>query len=106
MENELIVHRNRTNIVPLNLGFNVSQDIITSEIREEVDPTSNLLATWVVEFTTDGVDGELTLILPESEIIDVEKKYGWMDLKRESGGVSLPVFREPLKVAFKGVVTA
>jgi hypothetical protein len=106
MENELIIYKNRTNIVSIGLGFDVSQDTITSEIREEIDHTSPLLSTWTVNFTTNGVDGELTLILPESEIEDVQKKYGYMDLKRESSGAFLPVFKEPLKVAFKKVVTS
>lgn len=106
MSGELIVHRNRTNRVPLGIGINVSGETITSEIRKEKDHTSDLLATWTVTFATDGTDGELILTLPQSAVNLVTANYGYMDLKRSSGGVFLPVFSEPLKVKFQGVVTA
>lgn len=106
MSGEVVVHRNRTTKVLLNLGFDVSGDTITSQIREEADVSSNLLATWTVSFDTDGTDGKLTLTLSSSDVATVTKKYGYMDLKRVSGGEPLPVFKEPIKVKFQGVVTS
>ena len=106
MSGELIVHRNRTNRVPLGIGINVSCETITSQIRKEIDPTSTLLGTWDVEFATDGVDGELILTMASLEPAAAQENYGWMDLKRVSGSTVLPVFREPLRVKFQGVVTA
>lgn len=105
MSDELILHKDRTNKVLMNLGFDVSGDTFTSEIRKDRDKASDLLATWDVSFVTDGVDGKLELVLPQSQIDPVSVKYGYMDVKRTSGSEDLPVFTEPLKVKFQGVVT-
>lgn len=106
MSGELIVHRNRTNVVPLSLGMDVSGDTITSQIRAEDRIDATLLCTWVVTFKTDGTDGEIILTLPVSAVGAVTKNYGYMDLKRVSGGEPLSVFRDSLKVKFQGVVTS
>lgn len=106
MSSELVIHLNRTNRIPLKIHEDVSLDAFFSEIREEKDNTSDLLCTFQVEFLTDGTDGELVLTLPESELEYVTKRYGYMDLKRVSGGENLPVFNEPLKVKFQKVVTS
>jgi hypothetical protein len=105
MSGELIVHRNRTNRVPLGLGFPVNGDVITSEIREHPGDTGAPLATWTVTYATDGSDGEIILTLLPSQLTTVTVNYGYMDLKRVSGGQPLSVFLEPLKVHFQGVVT-
>jgi hypothetical protein len=105
MSGELIIHRNRTNIVPIGLGMDVSGDVITSQIRTEPGAEGPPLAEWTVAFATDGTDGELVLTLTSEDLASVTANYGYMDLKRESGGEPLSVFLEPLKVAFKGVVT-
>lgn len=106
MSGELIIHRNRTNIVQVPLGFDVSNDVITSQIRKERNHESNLLAEWNVSFATDGTDGKIVLTLVASAISSITQTYGYMDLKRVSGGEPLSVFAEPLKVKFQGVVTA
>lgn len=106
MSNEVVVHRNRTNILPVSLGTDVSGETFTSEIRAKVDPTSTLLATWTVTFLTDGSDGELVLRIDNSNLTNVAKNYGYMDIKRMSGGEPLAVLLEPLRVKFQGVVTA
>lgn len=106
MSAELIIHLDRTNRVPLNIGVSVVGDTFTSEIREERDPESTLIATWDCSFLTDGSDAEIVLVLPEAELTGVTEQYGYMDVKRTSGGEDFPVFAEPLKVKFQKVVTA
>lgn len=105
MSNKVIVHKNRTNTITIDLGFDVSADVITSQIRAEQDPTSALIATWVVGFVTDGTDGLLTLTLDNS-VTEITVDSGYMDLKRVSGGEPLAVFDKPLEVSFQGTVTA
>lgn len=100
----IYIHKNRTNLVMVSLGIDVSQDTITSQIRAERDVTSDLLATWTVSFITDGTDGELLLTLDDA-ITWPAKSNGFMDLKRVSGGEPISVFQEPIPVAFVGVVT-
>jgi len=106
MNNQLVVPKNRTNIVPVSLGIDLSADTITSEIRVSEDPTSTLIATWAVTFNTDGTDGKVVLTLPVADVENITRTTGFMDLKRVSGGEPLSVFREPLEVVFQGVVTA
>lgn len=105
MAGELIVYKNRTNIVPVNLGYDVSADTFTSEIREDKNSTSPLIATWTVSFDTNGIDGKLVLTLDDSDLTSITQKFGYMDIKRVSGGEPLPVFADPIKVLFKDVVT-
>lgn len=105
MSDELILHRNRTNIIRLGLGMDVSLDTITSEVKAEIDPDADPLVTFDVTFDTDGTDGELILTVDDEDVSAVTQNYGWMDLKRVSGGEPLSVFLEPLRVKFQGVVT-
>lgn len=102
---QVIVHKGRTNVVQVSLGFDVSQDIFTSEIRVAKNSSSDLIAAWVVTFETDGRDGELILTLDDSVTTLITQSVGYMDLKRVSGGEPLPVFDEPLEVLFTNVVT-
>ena len=105
MSNKVIVHKNRTNEVRVNLGMDVSADTITSEIRSEPDVESPLIATWTVAFVTDGTDGELLLTLDDTITAEITANSGFMDLKRISGGEPIPVFDKPLEVTFRGTVT-
>lgn len=100
------VYRDRTTIIPVSLGFDVSGDVFTSEIRAKPDTSSTKLAEFEVTFDTDGTDGELILTLDNSVVDLVTVSRGYMDLKRVSNGEPLPVFEEPLDVFFKGTVTA
>lgn len=106
MASELRIYKDRTNIIPVDLGFDVSLDTITGEIRTDKNMESDLLATWDVSFETDGTDGKLILTLDDSVLGEIEVKIGWTDLKRVSGGEPLPVFDDPIKVRFKDSVTA
>lgn len=103
---QIVVFKNRTTVIPVSIGHDISDDTFVSEIREEVDPTSELLASWVVSFATDGTDGELVLTLDDTVTSLVEKSKGYMDIKRLSAGEPISVFDEPLEVLFKNMVTA
>jgi len=104
MANPVVVYKGRTNVVLLNLGIDVSSDVITSEIRVGKSIDTDLIVTWDVEFVTDGTDGECRLTLDDS-VSSVEEDSGFMDVKRVSGGEPYQVFSAPLKVLFKEVVT-
>lgn len=105
MSNKVIVHKNRTNRLTINLGIDVSGDTLTSQIRAEEDHTSTLIATWVVTFETDGTDGVLLLTLDDVITAAITVDSGFMDIKRLSGGEPLPVFDRPVEVSFRGTVT-
>jgi hypothetical protein len=105
MSGKVIVYKNRTNVITVSLGIDVSADTITSEIRSEPDVNSPLIATWVVSFKTDGHDGELILKLDDLNTSQIKANSGYMDLKRISGSEPLAVFDQPLEVAFRGAVT-
>jgi hypothetical protein len=102
----IVVHLGRTNVITASLGFDVSGDTITSQIRAGNSRTDALLATWVVTYLTDGVDGEIVLTLDDSALATVDVFTGFMDIKRLSAGEPLTVLPEPLRVMFKEVVTA
>lgn len=105
MTKQVIVYKNRTVVLHVSLGYDVSGDEFTSEIRVDKDPTSQLIATWDVSFETDGVDGELVLRLDDAVTKLITKSTGYMDVKRVSGGEPIAVFDEPLEVLFKDTVT-
>lgn len=98
----LVVYKNRTNIVPVSLGIDVSDDTITSEIRSANDV---LIATWSVTFASDGTDGELIFTLDNSAVSSITHQTGLMDIKRVSGGEPLPVFERPIEVEFRNAIT-
>jgi hypothetical protein len=102
---QVLVHKGRTVIVPVSLGMNVSNDIITSEIREEKSSSSTLIATWDVSFDTDGTDGEIVLTLDDEITEGITQTIGYMDLKRVSGEEPLNILAEPLEVLFVEVIT-
>jgi len=106
MASQLIVHKGRTNVVTVDMGMDVSTDVITSEIRSEPDTESLLIATWEVAFASDGTDGKLVLTMDDVITSQITATGGYMDLKRVSGGEPLPVFEKPLEVEFQGTVTA
>lgn len=102
----VVVHKGGTVIVTVGLGYDVSNDTITSQIRVDKDRTSALIATWDVSFATDGEDGELVLTLDDSVTSAITHAKGYMDMKRVAGGEPIYVFDEPLEVLFKETVTA
>lgn len=103
---QILVPKGRTVVVPVSLGFDVSGDTITSQIRLDKNQASTLIATWVVTFATDGTDGELLLTLDNSITAAITQSSGHMDLKRISGGEPLSILNEPLEVLFVNTVTA
>jgi hypothetical protein len=105
MSNQVIVHKSRTNTLLVDLGIDVSDDTITSQIRSEPNSDSPLLATWVVAFVTDGTDGELVFTLDDTFTSQITANSGYMDVKRVTGGEPVPVFDKPLEVVFRGTVT-
>lgn len=105
MSSKIVVHKDRTNILTVSLGIDVSADIITSEIRSEPDVEAPLIATWAVSFKTDGTDGELILRLDDIDTAQIKANSGYMDLKRVVGDEPFAVFDQAVEVAFRGSVT-
>lgn len=105
MSDPITVHKGRTDTIEVQLPYSVETDTITSEIREGKRSDSELIATWTVEFKTDGTDGIVILTLDDAVTAGIEQRVGYMDLKRVSDGEPVPVFDEPLQVLFKDVVT-
>jgi hypothetical protein len=103
--NPVIVYKNRTNIVRVSLGIDVSEDVLTSEIRTGRSRFSTKIATWEVSFDTDGVDGEVILTLDDDETKDITHTNGFMDIKRVSNSEPLTVFSDSIPVTFKDTVT-
>jgi hypothetical protein len=104
--NKVIVHKNRYNVKEVWLGFDVSADTFSSEIRAEQDHESTLIATWSVAWVTDGTDGKIRLTMDDVITGQIEVDSGFMDIKRVSGGEPLVVLDRPLEVEFRGTVTA
>lgn len=102
---QLKVYRGRTNIVPVSLGFDVSQDSFASDIRVSQNPTSRLIASWDISFATDGKDGELVFKLDSVLTSLIKENHGYMDLKRVSGQDVLNVFEAPIQVIFLNTIT-
>ena len=102
---EIDIYKHRTNIVLVRLGFDVSADTITSQIRANKTSTADLIAEWDVSFETDGTDGVLRLEIDDSVTELITHKTGYMDLRRVSGGEPYPVFAQPVKVNFKDSIT-
>ncbi|MGW8178935.1 MAG: hypothetical protein ACWGQW_09260, partial [bacterium] len=68
---QIDIHKFRTNNILLKLGFDVSGDTFTSEIRKEEDPTSTLIATVDCNFATDGTDGQVILTVDDGDLANV-----------------------------------
>lgn len=103
MANEtIIVHKNRVNVIPVSLGMDVSGETLTSEIRTA---TNVLIATWVVSFESDGVDGEILLTMDDSVSAAIVYERGLMDIKRVSAGQPYAVFDAPFDVEIRETVT-
>jgi len=105
MSNEIIVQKNRFNVVTVDLGIDVSAEVITSQIRSEPHQDAPLIAEWDVDFATDGTDGKLILTLTTLATSEIKATSGFMDLKRQANIESLPGFDSPLAVTFQGTVT-
>jgi hypothetical protein len=104
MANQIVIHKARTNVITVSLGIDVTGETLTSEIRTQPEVDSPLVATFVVAVIDDET-GELTLTLDNTVTEGIVVDFGYMDIKRISGGEPLPVFDRPLEVKFRGVVT-
>jgi len=102
MSDVIVVYKNRTNKLTVSLGIDVSGDTLTSEIRTQ---SGDLIATWTVDFDSDGTDGELVLTLDDADTDAIEYTTGLMDIKRVSGGEPYSVFDNPVEVEFRDTVT-
>lgn len=103
-ETAIKVHKGRVTTVRVNLGIDVSDDLLTSEIRSEPNPESTLIGTWAIENVTDGTDGQLLLTLDDEESVIIHTT-GYMDIKRVSGGIAIPLFDKPIVVVIQETVT-
>lgn len=100
------VHRNRTNVNIVSLGFNVAGQTFISEIREGRHYTSDLIATWEIEIVGDGSTGELRLVLDNSITQGITHRIGYMDILRQQGGEPYSVLEAPIMVVFVDFPTA
>jgi len=105
MSNTVVVHKNRTNTLYVDLGIDVAGETLSSEIRSEASADSDLIATWTVGYLTDGTDGRLILTLDNTITAAIDESKGYMDIKRVSAGEPIPVFDRPLEVEFRETVT-
>jgi hypothetical protein len=102
---QILVHKERTNSVLVDLGLDITGNTITSEIRSEPFSSSALIATWTATVTNAAL-GLLTLTLDNSITSAITASGGFMDIKRVVSGEPIPVFNQPLEVVFIGSVTA
>lgn len=103
--NKVIVHKHRTNKLTVNLGMDITSDTITSEVRVQDDPSSDLIFAWTVT-VINAATGELTIEVDNVLTGQVEVDTGYMDFKRVSSGEPLPVLDRALEVEFRNTVTA
>lgn len=101
----IVVYKGRTTEVIVNLGFDVSGDTFSSQIRAADEVTSTLIATWSISFVNDGTDGLLLLKLDDAISSTITRTKGFMDIKRITSGEPIPVFDKPLPVIIQSTVT-
>lgn len=106
MYSPVVVQVGRTNVVGVSVGRDLSNSVLTSEIRKSKSVDSALIATWEVTPATDYTDGNVVLTLDDSDTVGIQHKSGYMDIKEVVDGEPVSVFKEPLPVSFEGVVTA
>lgn len=101
----LVVHRNRTNVHLVSVGFDVAGQTILSEIRETTNSQSDLIAAWSVEIVGDGSSGELRLSLDNSVTREITHNVGYMDILRIQGGEPYSILEGPIQVCFMDLPT-
>lgn len=97
------IYRGRTARSTITLEYSVLGDIIRSQIRVAVNPTSKLIAEWDVDISPDG--RRITLTLDDLVTKNIVESGGYMDIKRVTGGEPVPVLDYPLPVVIMNVVT-
>lgn len=104
MSNEVIVHRNRYNVITVDLGYDVTGETLESEIRSEPSVDAPLVVAWDLT-VNDAATGKLTLVIDTTAAAQIKAASGFMDIKRVSGVEAIPAWDEPLEVTFRGAVT-
>lgn len=99
------VWRGRTTTLQVSLSYDVSSDIIKSQIRQGRNPQSTLITEWNVSYKTDGTDGELIFTIDDAVSTGIADNYGYMDIMRITDNEPVSVFDDPFPVVFKDVVT-
>jgi len=105
MGNIITVPKGRTKTVKVSLGRDVSTSEFSSDIREDRNKESGLIASWVIGFETDGTDGELIFTLDDLVTAEVDVTSGYMDIKEVKDGEPTNANYEPLEVQFVNVIT-
>ena len=105
MANNIVITRGRTVTLSVSLPYDISNDTFVSQIRTGRGVSSPLIATWSIEFNTDGKDGKLIFTLDDSITSEITHLSGYMDIKRISDGEPTNVFDSAIPVAFKEPVT-
>jgi hypothetical protein len=107
----VIIERDRTVVLQVELWADLTASSFASEIRAEIATDSALIATWtIVESTTINSEGDtvtlLTLTLDNTTTAAITADEGWMDIKRTASSEPFKVFDNPIPVQFRGSVTA
>lgn len=102
----LVVYKNRTNRIRVDMKEDVSAMTLTAEIRTQPSHLSPLIATWTVQLVTDGTDGLVDLVLDNTIAAQIEADMGYTDIKKVVAGEPYPGFARPMEVYFQGTVTA
>ena len=99
-QDPLVVYKGRTNVFEVKLPYDVSEDVLKSQIRVGADSDTPLIAEWVIEFKSDGKDGSILIVLDDSAASVIGHTFGYTDIKRITDGEPVPVFDNPLPVFF------
>jgi hypothetical protein len=102
---QITVHRNRTAVHLVYLGYNPTGQNFLSQIRESRSPSSRLIATWDISVVGDGSSGELRLSLDNGVTKEITQTFGYMDIVREEGGEPYSVIETPITVVFLDLPT-
>lgn len=105
MSPQVSVYTDRQTVMKVSLGRDVSGSTFASQIRKDRRKTSDLLATWVISFETDGTDGELIFTLDVESASTIDVAEGYMDIKETKAGQPFSVSDDPMLVVFKTSVT-
>lgn len=106
MSDQIVVWKNRVNIITVEVGFDISNEEWTSQIRSEPKADAPLLAEWSVAFENDGTDGRLLLTLTDVVTAQITADSGFMDFRRKVAfGYPVAAIDKPLEVIFRGSVT-
>lgn len=105
MLDRITVHKHRATVISFGFGIDLSQDTLTSQIRDSKNSTGNDLGFWDIQPLTDGTDGRYVFTFSPEKATLVTVDKGYMDVKRVSGGQPLTLMNRILTVEFKDVIT-